>query len=96
MAHVLLCHAAVHPVCVSCGSAQVSNDILHLQLLYIIFLILTRALSPSLFSQVSTEYGSFKRDAEVKLHELQQERDEAREELQLAMVAGSVREQQDT
>lgn len=40
--------------------------------------------------QVSTEYSSFKRDAEVKMDELQQERDEAREELQLAMVAGSV------
>lgn len=40
--------------------------------------------------QVSTEYGSFKREAEVKMQELQQDRDQAREELQLAMVAGSV------
>jgi hypothetical protein len=41
-------------------------------------------------AQVSTEYSSFKRDAEVKLGELEHERDQAREELQLAMVAGSV------
>lgn len=41
--------------------------------------------------QVSTEYSSFKREAEVKMEELQHERDQAREELQLAMVAGSVR-----
>lgn len=40
--------------------------------------------------QVSTEYSSFKREAEVKMQELQQDRDQAREELQLAMVAGSV------
>lgn len=43
-----------------------------------------------LLDQVSTEYSSFKREAEVKLEELEQERDAAREELQLAMVAGSV------
>lgn len=40
--------------------------------------------------QVSTEYSGYKREAEVKMHELQEERDQAREELQLAMVAGSV------
>ncbi len=44
-------------------------------------------------AQVSTEYSSYKREAEVKLEELQHERDQAREELQLAMVAGSVSSQ---
>lgn len=43
--------------------------------------------------QVSTEYSSYKREAEVKMEELQHERDQAREELQLAMVAGSVSKQ---
>jgi hypothetical protein len=41
--------------------------------------------------QVSTEYGCFKKEAEVQLEALAQERDEARQEAQLAMVAGSVR-----
>jgi hypothetical protein len=41
-------------------------------------------------AQVSTEYSSYKREAEVKLEQLEEERDNAREELQLAMVAGSV------
>jgi hypothetical protein len=40
---------------------------------------------------VSTEYGCFKKEAEVQLEALAQERDEARQEAQLAMVAGSVR-----
>lgn len=43
-----------------------------------------------LCAQVSTEYSGYKREAEVKMEELQHERDQAREELQLAMVAGSV------
>lgn len=47
-------------------------------------------MSVCLCAQVSTEYSSFKRDAEVKLEELEHERNQAREELQLAMVAGSV------